>query len=99
MKVGFTNFAELPDSGKTNRAGQAGSSATTGASTATGTDQTSFTFDPSRVQTLAAQVIAQPEIRDAKVQSLQQAIGNNNYSVSAGQIADALASDLGRVNA
>src|ERR1700692_4317138 len=99
MKVGFTNFAELPDSGKTNRAGQAGSSATTGASTATGTDQTSFTFDPSRAETLAAQVIAEPEIRDAKVQSLQQAIGNQNYSASAGQIADSLASDLGRLNA
>ena len=60
-----------------------------------GRDQTRFSFDQTRVQSLEAQVLAQPEIRQAKVQSLQQAIGNGEYSVSAGQIADAMASDLG----
>jgi flagellar biosynthesis anti-sigma factor FlgM len=47
------------------------------------------------VQSLEAQVLAQPEIRQAKVQSLQQAIASGEYSVSAGQIAAAMASDLG----
>jgi len=47
------------------------------------------------VQSLEAQVLAQPEVRQAKVQSLQQAIGNGEYSVSAGQVAAAMASDLG----
>jgi len=58
-------------------------------------DQTRFSFDQTRVQALEAQVLAQPEIRQAKVQALQQAIGNGEYSVSAGQVADAMASDLG----
>ena len=58
-------------------------------------DQTRLSFDHIRVQSLEAQVLAQPEVRQAKVQSLQQAIGNGEYSVSAGQIAAAMASDLG----
>jgi flagellar biosynthesis anti-sigma factor FlgM len=46
------------------------------------------------VQSLEAHVLAQPEIREAKVQSLQQAIGNGEYSVPVSQVADALISEL-----
>lgn len=59
-----------------------------------GLDQARFSFDQARVQSLEAQVLAQPEIREAKVQSLRQAIGNGEYSVSAGQIADAMVSEF-----
>ena len=38
---------------------------------------------------------AVPEIREAKVQSLQQAIGNGEYSVPASLVADALVSEHG----
>jgi flagellar biosynthesis anti-sigma factor FlgM len=58
-------------------------------------DQTRFSFDQTRVQSLEAHVLAQPEIREAKVRSLQQAIGNGEYSVPASQVADALVSELG----
>lgn len=67
----------------------------TGASSSSGLDQTRFSFDQTRVQSLAAHVLAQPEIREAKVKSLQQAIGNGEYSVPAKQVADALVSELG----
>jgi flagellar biosynthesis anti-sigma factor FlgM len=46
------------------------------------------------VQSLGAQVLAQPEIRGAKVEALQEAIGKGEYSVPPSQVADALVSDL-----
>jgi len=101
MRVDFTTFGvEPPDNSKTSRAGAAGdsgngaASSTAGSSTA-GVDQTRFSFDPTRVQSLQAQVLAQPEIRDAKVRSLQQAIGNGEYSVPASHVATALINELG----
>jgi flagellar biosynthesis anti-sigma factor FlgM len=95
MKVDLTSFGvEPPERSTTGRAGQTGASGT-GASSAAGVDQTRFSFDQTRVQSLEAQVLAQPEIRQAKIEPLQQAIGNGAYSVPASQIADALASELG----
>ena len=107
MRVDFTNFGvEPPDQGKPGRAaqtGNSGSGATSGikgstsssaSSNTSGVDQTRFSFDQARVQSLQAQVLAQPEIREAKVRSLQQAIGNGEYSVPASRIADALVADL-----
>jgi flagellar biosynthesis anti-sigma factor FlgM len=94
MRVDLTSFGvEPPEKGTTGRAGQTGA-AGTGATNPAGVDQTSFSFDQTRVQSLESQVLAQPEIRQAKVQSLQQAIGNGEYSVPAGQIAHALVSEL-----
>jgi flagellar biosynthesis anti-sigma factor FlgM len=101
MRVDFTTSGlEPPEKGTTGRAGHAENAATvteagTGASSISGADQTRFSFDQTRVQSLEAHVLAQPEIRDAKVQSLQQAIGNGEYSVPASQVADALVSELG----
>jgi len=96
---------EPPEKGKSGRAGQtgatgdaAGGAATTasaGSSASTVTDQTRFSSDPGRVQALAAQALAQPEVRQGKVEALQQAIGRGEYSVSSGQVADAMASELG----
>ncbi|MGA8540231.1 MAG: flagellar biosynthesis anti-sigma factor FlgM [Terriglobales bacterium] len=103
MRVDFTTFGvEPPDQGKTGRSGQGTNSGSAPASTSNnaasgtaGLDQTSFSFDPARVQSLQAQVLAQPEIREAKVQSLQQSIENGEYSVTAGQVADAIVNELG----
>ena len=103
MRVDLTSRGvEQPENSKTGRAGQTGASGTTASSASSssssstlGLDQASFSFDPTRVQSLEAQVLAQPEIRQAKVQALQQAIGNGEYSVSAGQVADAMVSELG----
>jgi flagellar biosynthesis anti-sigma factor FlgM len=107
MRVDLTSRGvEQPENSKTGRGGQTGASGTTASSASSsassstfsstlGLDQTRFSFDHIRVHSLEAQVLAQPEIRQAKVQALQQAIGNGEYSVSAGQVADAMASDLG----
>ena len=105
MRVDFTSRGvEPPDKGKTGRGGQTGASGTSGSSASSnassirqqhfGPGPNPLSFDQARVQSLQAQVLAQPEIRQAKVRSLQQAIGNGEYSVPASQIADALASDL-----
>jgi len=94
MRVDVTSFGvEPPEKGAPGRAGQTGA-ARSGATSSAGVDQTRFSFDQKRVQSLEAQVLAQPEIRQAKVQALQQAIGNGKYSVPAGQIADALVGEL-----
>ena len=103
MRVDFTSRGvEPPENSKTGRGGQTGATGTSGSSassstssSAPGPDQARFSFDQTRVQSLEAQVLAQPEIRQAKVQSLQQAIASGEYSISAGQIAAAIASDLG----
>jgi len=103
MRVDFTNFGvEPPDKSKTSRtetaadSGSGASSATssTVAGSATGLDQTRFSFDQTRVQSLQSQVLAQPEIREAKVKSLRQAIDNGEYSIPASRVAEALASEL-----
>ena len=95
MKVDFPRFGlEPPDNSKTGRVGQTEAGGT-GASSTAGPDQAYFPFD--QVQYLKTQVLAQPEIREAKVQALQQAIGNGEYSVPASKLADALISELSGV--
>jgi flagellar biosynthesis anti-sigma factor FlgM len=95
MRVDFTTSGlEPPEKSTTGRAGNA-AGAGTEASSISGVDQTRLSFDKTRVQSLEAHVLAQPEIREAKVQSLQQAIGNGEYSVPASLVADALVSEHG----
>jgi flagellar biosynthesis anti-sigma factor FlgM len=107
MRIDLNTAGPEPaEKGTAGRAGQAevtgtGASSASG-STAGGTsgvDQTRFSFDQTRVQSLEAQVLAQPEIRAAKVQSLQQAIGNGEYSVGPSRVADALIGELGGAQA
>ena len=110
MRVDLATYGvEPPDSSQPGRAGQS-RSAGTGAGSASagaaasnsssalesgsGTDQTRFSFNQTRVESLQAQALSQPEIRGAKVESLQQAIGNGEYSVSPGQVAAAMVHDL-----
>jgi flagellar biosynthesis anti-sigma factor FlgM len=69
-----------------------GSTSGSGSNTS-GLDQTSLPFDRTRLQSLGARVLAQPEIRDYKVQALQEAIGRGDYSVPPSQVADALVND------
>ena len=94
MKINFTRFGlEQSDNSKTGRAGQI-EAAATGVGGTAGLDQTSFSLDQTRVQSLKTEVLAEPEIREAKVRSLQQAIGNGEYSVPANKVADALINEL-----
>lgn len=110
MRVDFTTFAaESPESEKPGRSGQTGTAGATNALNAAensissnissntdtlAVDQTRFSFDQARVQSLQAQVLAQPEVRAAKVQALQTSIDNGKYSVPPGQVADAIVSEL-----
>jgi flagellar biosynthesis anti-sigma factor FlgM len=95
MRVDLTTTfgVEPPENSKSGRAGQSGGSKI-GTGGASGPDQTRFSFDQARVQSLQSQVLAQPEIRGAKVQALRQAIGNGEYSVPSSEVANALVNDL-----
>jgi flagellar biosynthesis anti-sigma factor FlgM len=104
MRVDFTIVgASAPERGRMRRTGQAEVSWTEARRGASGSasgvtlrlDQTRFSFDQAGVRSLEAQVLAQPEIRDAKVQSLQQAIRSGEYSVPISQVADAVSGELG----
>ena len=99
MRGDFTTSGLAPpEKSTTGRAGNAehvGTGGRTGAISISGMDQARLSFDQTRVQALEAHVLAQPEIREAKVQSLQQAIGNGEYSVPASLVADALVSEHG----
>ena len=95
MRVDFTTSGlEPPEKSTTGRARHA-AGAGTEANSISGVDQTRFSFDQTLVQSLEAHVLAQPEIREAKVQPLQQAIGKGEYSVPASLVADALVTELG----
>jgi flagellar biosynthesis anti-sigma factor FlgM len=98
MRVDFTTSGlEPPEKGRTGRVGHTDPTGTDAGTGASSVDQTRFSFDQTRVQSLEAHVLAQPEIREAKVQSLQQVIGKGEYSVPASLVADALVSELGGV--
>jgi flagellar biosynthesis anti-sigma factor FlgM len=95
MRVDSTPFGSEPllnsNLGHARHADTSGTAATS----TPGPDRICFLFDKTRMQSLAAHVLAQPDIRETKVRSLQQAIGNGEYSVPAGRVAEALVSDLG----
>jgi flagellar biosynthesis anti-sigma factor FlgM len=100
MRIDLTTLGvDPPENSKTGRAGQTGTVGGAG-SDASANDETRFSFDHARVESLAAQALAQSETRGAKVQALQRAIGNGEYSVSPSQVADALVADaLGQQSA
>jgi flagellar biosynthesis anti-sigma factor FlgM len=63
--------------------------------TTAGGDRVRFSFDPKQVQSLQAQVLAQPDVRETKVAALQQSIAKGEYSISTSQLADAMVAELG----
>ena len=92
MRVDLLTYGpEPPDNNKTSRAGQ---SPPAPAGATSGMDEARFSFDQVRVQALAAEVMAQPEIRGQKVGMLQKLLGAGQYTVSDAQIAQALVAEL-----
>jgi flagellar biosynthesis anti-sigma factor FlgM len=84
---------QSPEQAKAARAAQNGAAATA-SNQAANAEQTGFTFDQTKVQSLQAQVLAQPEIREAKVGALRQSISSGGYSVPASQVADAIVGEV-----
>jgi len=57
---------------------------------ATGADEARLIWDQNRVRSLASQITGLPEIRQDRVNALQQAVQEGRYTVSNEQIANAL---------
>ncbi|MFY9561127.1 MAG: flagellar biosynthesis anti-sigma factor FlgM [Terriglobales bacterium] len=94
MRVDLTTHGTEPaDKGKTDRTRPAPPSEQHASETAA-PDQTRFSFDQARVRALEGQVLAQPEVRQQRVELLRQALGKGEYAVSDGQVADAMLADL-----
>lgn len=88
-----TYGTELVDNSKTDRTRATPKSGEREANIAE-PDQTRFSFDQTRLRALETQVLAQPEVRQQKVDLLRQSLGKGEYSVSDGQVADAIIADL-----
>ncbi len=94
MRVDLTNYGtESVDKGKPDRA-RTSPANTEQTSPAAAPDQANFSFDQTRIQTLKNQVLAQPEVRQQRVDLLRQSLGKGEYSVTDTQLADALIADL-----
>jgi flagellar biosynthesis anti-sigma factor FlgM len=81
------------DSSKNDRA-RAGPAAGEQVSETVTQDRTQFSFDQTRVRALQTQALAQPEVRQQRVDSLRQSVGKGEYAVSDSQVADAIIADL-----
>ena len=96
MRVDLLAYTpEPPDNSKASRAGQSPPAQTSGT---VGMDQTRFSFDQARVQSLEAEVMAQPEIREQKVGALQKLLVTGRYKVSDAQVAQAMVAELANGN-
>jgi negative regulator of flagellin synthesis FlgM len=60
----------------------------------TGQDQTQFSVDGQTLQQLQANLSQVPEIRQARVDALRQAVSSGSYQVSDQQLSNAIASDM-----
>jgi len=88
-----TSGTEPADSGKTDRAHPTPATGEHGNQTFA-LDLTHFSFDQARVRALEGQVLAQPEVRQQRVELLRQSLGKGEYAISDGQVAEAMLADL-----
>jgi flagellar biosynthesis anti-sigma factor FlgM len=94
MRVDLTNHGtEQVDSSRKDRSRATPVASERGSETAV-PDQTHISFDQTRLRSLASQALAQPEVRQQRVDLLRQSLGKGEYSVSDTQIADAIIADL-----
>jgi flagellar biosynthesis anti-sigma factor FlgM len=94
MRVDLKTYGtEAAASGKADRAHPTPATGEHGKETSA-LDQTHFSFDQARVRALEGQVLAQPEVRQQRVELLRQSLGKGEYAVSDGQVAEAMLADL-----
>jgi flagellar biosynthesis anti-sigma factor FlgM len=101
MRVDFTNLGlQQPEKSKSGRAAPARATSppvtneTASNSNSTGLDEARFSFDQTRVQSLATQALGAPDVRPEKVGPLQDSVASGQYKVDATQVAEAMAADL-----
>ncbi len=92
MRVDLMTYgAEPPENRATSRARQP---QTRPESESAGVDRARFSFDQARVQSLQAQALKQPEIRQEKVARLGKLVRNGHYAVSADEIANSMLAEV-----
>ena len=98
MRVDLRTHGTEPAEQSTTERARAGAASGSFGTDSAPLDQARFSFDQARVQDLESQVLAQPEVRQEKVDSLRESIGHGEYSVSDSQIADAMFADFSNGN-
>ena len=94
MRVNPTTYGTEPvDKGKPDRARTSPANSEPGSATAV-PDKAHFSFDQTRVSALKNQALAQPEVRQQRVDLLRQSLGKGEYSVTDTQLADAIIADV-----
>ncbi len=96
MNIGLLNGTAAAEAaaqtGRISAEGSPGQSAHVAGSGAYAEDTTSLTSASDSVQNLTQTAMATDPARDARVQSLKQAVNQGSYSIEPGQIASALSS-------
>ena len=96
MRIDLTSSGpQQTENAGSQKTGQRGTDATeahdTSQTGATG-DSTQFSFDQTRIHSLAVEALSAPEIRQATVSSLARSISTGEYSVDAAKVAGAIVS-------
>ena len=73
--------------------GMAQAASNADASQAAAEDRTTLTADAASAKALAAKAMTSPEVREAKVQALRQAVMNGDYKIEPEKIAEAMIRD------
>lgn len=84
----------LPESNRTSNSSTAASSTASSTNSPLGDDQANLSGSHVQIQSLAAQVLQFPEVRQEKVNALRQVVLNGSYQPTSKQIANALLSHL-----
>lgn len=89
MRIDLFNSAATQITGEANSQSASTRGIAAGDSESTG-DRTTLTSGSAAISSLVSQAMSTPAIRQDKVQSLQQAIANGQYSIDPHQIAGAM---------
>jgi flagellar biosynthesis anti-sigma factor FlgM len=100
MRVDGNQTAQLlSESEQTGNPSLAGGALRASASSAPGEDQAKFSGIHLQVRALAEQVLQFPEIRQEKVNALQQVVLGGNYQPNSKQVADAVLAHMQKASA
>jgi len=90
LTSGAAQHVESTAASKTAQRAPATKEATNAASSPAGNDRAQFSFDGGKIASLTAKALAEPEVREAKVDALARSLQSGEYTVDAGKVAGAL---------
>jgi flagellar biosynthesis anti-sigma factor FlgM len=95
MRIDLNPAAQaLPESGRSPNQSSASGGSAPAAGSPRGEDQAQLSGTHAQIESLVAQALQLPDVRQEKVNSLRQAVQGGSYRPSASQVAESLFSHL-----